>query len=61
MNARFIRNRRDAKVMGVAAGLADLTGVDPTMIRLGFIAATLIAGPVALLFYLLAGLLAPAE
>jgi phage shock protein C len=37
MNGRFLINRGDAKVMGVAAGLADYTGVDPTIIRLGFI------------------------
>ncbi len=45
--------------MGVAAGLADYTGVDATLIRLSLIAATLIAGPVMILFYLLAGWLAP--
>ena len=38
MNGRFLINRRDAKVMGVAAGLADYTGVDPTIVRLGFVA-----------------------
>jgi phage shock protein C len=59
MNQRFLINRGDAKVMGVAAGLADYTGVDPTIIRLAFIAATLITGPVMILFYLLTGLLAP--
>lgn len=59
MNGRFLINRRDAKVMGVAAGLADYTGVDPLIIRLGMIAATLIAGPIVLLFYVLAGWLAP--
>ena len=37
MNGRFLINRRDAKVMGVAAGLADFTGVDPLLIRLGFV------------------------
>ena len=36
MNGRFLINRGDAKVMGVAAGLADCTGIDPTMVRLGF-------------------------
>jgi len=61
MNGRFLINRRDAKVMGVAAGLSDYTGIDPTLIRLAFIAATLITGPVMILFYLLAGLLAPAQ
>jgi phage shock protein C len=59
MNGRFLINRRDAKVMGVAAGLADYTGVDPLLVRLGFVAATLITGPVMILFYLLAGFLAP--
>ncbi|MEO8455073.1 MAG: PspC domain-containing protein [Sphingomicrobium sp.] len=59
MNGRFLINRREAKVLGVAAGLADYTGVDPTVIRLAFIAATLVTGPVMILFYLATGLLAP--
>ena len=59
MNGRFLVNRRDAKVMGVAAGIADYTGVDPTIVRLALVAATLIAGPVTILFYLLTGWLAP--
>jgi phage shock protein C len=61
MNERFLINRRDAKVMGVAAGLADYTGVDPTLVRLAFVALTLLTGPVMILFYVLAGLLAPAR
>jgi len=59
MNGRFLINRRDAKVMGVAAGLADYTGIDPLLIRLALIGATLVTGPVIVLFYLLAGWLAP--
>jgi len=59
MNGRFLLNRREAKVMGVAAGLADYTGIDPLIIRLGLVAATLITGPLVILFYLLAGWLAP--
>jgi len=31
------------------------------MIRLGFVAATLMTGPVMILFYVLAGLLAPRQ
>ncbi len=61
MNGRFLINREEGKVMGVAAGLADYTGVDPLIIRLGFIAATLITGPIMILFYLLTGWLAPAR
>jgi phage shock protein C len=59
MNGRFVLNRHDAKVMGVAAGLADYTGFDPLIIRLGLVAATMIAGPLVILFYVLTGWLAP--
>jgi phage shock protein C len=58
MTARFVVNREQGKVMGVAAGLADVTGIDPLIIRLGLVAATLIAGPLVILFYVLTGLLA---
>jgi phage shock protein C len=61
MNGRFLLNRGDAKVMGVAAGLADYTGVDPTIVRLGFVALTLLTGPVTVFFYILTGLLAPRQ
>ena len=61
MNGRFLINRRDAKVMGVAAGFSDYTGIDPTLVRLGFAALTLITGPVMILFYVLTGLLAPQQ
>src|SRR5690242_6854852 len=61
MNGRFLINRGDAMVMGVAAGLADYTGVDPTIVRLGFVALTLLTGPVMILFYVLTGLLAPRQ
>ena len=44
--------------MGVAAGLADWTGVDALLIRLGMIAALLLTGPVVILFYILTGWLA---
>jgi phage shock protein C len=59
MNGRFLINRSDAKVMGVAAGLADYTGIDPTIFRVGFVALTLITGPVMLFLYVVTGLLAP--
>jgi phage shock protein C len=61
MNGRFLINRGDAKVMGVAAGLSDHTSVDPTIVRLGFIALTLMTGPVMLFFYVVTGLLAPRQ
>ncbi len=61
MNGRFLINRHEGKIMGVAAGLADWTGADVLLIRLGLIAALLLTGPVVILFYLLTGWLAPAR
>jgi len=58
MNGRFLLNRSDGKLMGVAAGLADWTGVDALIIRLGLVAALLVTGPVVVLFYVLTGWLA---
>ena len=58
MNQRFVLNREQGKVMGVAAGLADWTGVDALVIRLGLVIATLITGPVMILLYVLTGWLA---
>jgi len=61
MNGRFLINRREAKVLGVAAGIADYTGVDPLLIRLGLVALTMLTGPIVILFYLLIGWLAPQQ
>ena len=61
MNQRFLIHRGDAKIMGVAAGLADYTGMDPLLIRLGMVALTLITGPMMIFFYVLTGLLAPRQ
>ena len=61
MNGRFLINRSDAQIMGVAAGLGDYTGVDPLLIRLGLVALTLVTGPIMILFYVLTGWLAPVK
>ena len=58
MNGRFLLNKRDSKIMGVAAGLGDWLNIDPLIVRLGFVAATLLTGPVMILFYVLTGWLA---
>ncbi len=58
MNSRFLVNRRDAKIMGVGAGLPDWLQVDPQIVRLGLVAAVLITGPVAVRCYVLTGWLA---
>ena len=58
MNGRFILNRQQGKVMGIASGLADWTGIDVLIIRLALIVGTLITGPVVVLLYILTGWLA---
>ena len=58
MNGRFVLNHQSSKVMGVASGLADWTGVDVLIIRLALILGTLITGPVVILLYILTGWLA---
>jgi len=58
MNGRFLLNKRDGKIMGVAAGLGDTLNVDPLIIRLALVAATMLTGPVMILFYVLTGWLA---
>ena len=58
MNGRFLLNRRDGKVLGVAAGLGDWTGIDPLLIRLAMVVATLVTGPVMILLYIVTGWLA---
>jgi len=58
MNGRFVLNPTSGKMMGVAAGLSDWTGIDVLAVRLGLIVATLITGPVMVLLYVLTGWLA---
>jgi phage shock protein C len=56
---RFCLNKREGKILGVSAGLADYTGVDLTLVRMGMIVATVLSGGMILPLYLAAGLLAP--
>jgi phage shock protein C len=56
--SRFVLNKSQGKVMGVAAGLADYSGVDPLLIRLGMVVLTLVTGPIMIGLYLVTGWLA---
>lgn len=58
MDRRFLLNKREGKLMGVAAGLADMTRLDPLVIRLALVLALLVTGPIAVVLYVTAGLLA---
>ena len=58
---RLYRSTRDRVAAGVAAGLADYLGVDPTAIRLLLVVGTMVTGPVVPLLYLAAWWVMPRE
>lgn len=58
MTNRFLINRSDGRIMGVAAGIADYSGVDVTLVRIALVAALLLTGPVVFFLYLITGLVA---
>ena len=57
---KFYVDRRNKKWMGVCAGIADYTGLDVTVVRIGLVILTLMGGgPWTLIAYLIAGWVAP--
>jgi len=53
---RYSLNRRDAKLVGVCSTLGERFGIDPTLVRIGFVAAiVLISWQMALLAYVALG------
>ena len=56
-NYRYSLNRKDAKLVGVCSTLGERFGIDPTFIRIGFVAALfLISWEVALVAYAALGI-----
>ena len=55
---RFYRNKRQGKVNGICAGIADYTGLDVTLIRIMLVAAILIGAGALLQVYFIAGWIA---
>ncbi|HEU5285163.1 MAG TPA: PspC domain-containing protein [Sphingomicrobium sp.] len=57
MNNRYSLNRRDKKLAGVCSTIGDIFNIDPTFIRIGFVAAVfLISWEVALVTYAALGI-----
>lgn len=54
------RPRRGKKIAGVAAGIGNRYGIDPVLVRVGFVVATIVGG-FGILFYLLGWLFLPEE
>jgi phage shock protein C len=58
---RFYRDKRHGKLFGVCAGIADYTGFDVSLVRVGFLAAVFMSGGGVLPFYLIAALVTPTK
>ena len=58
LRTSFYRDKQNAKLMGICAGIADYTGVNAIWIRLGFIGLVFMTGGGIIPFYFIAGLLA---
>ncbi len=56
MSQSFALDRSNAKLMGVCSGIANATGWDALLIRLGAVGLTLfVLGPIMILAYLITG------
>ena len=57
MNNRYSLDRREKKLAGVCSTIGDIFNVDPTIVRIGFVAvALLVKWEVALIAYIAAGI-----
>ena len=55
---RFYRNKRAGKINGICAGIADYTGLDVTLVRIGLILAIVLGAGALLPVYIIAGWIA---
>ena len=58
MEKRLYRNTNDKKLCGVCSGIADYFAIDPTLVRLGWVALILFAG-CGILAYIIAAIIIP--
>jgi len=58
---RFYRDKRNGKVNGICAGIADYTGFDVTLIRICMIAALFLSSGSIIPFYFIAGWISPVK
>ena len=59
MSNRLVLNKRNAKISGVCAGLGDYLGMDPTIIRIGFVLAFIFGIGAPGIIYLILALVMP--
>jgi phage shock protein PspC (stress-responsive transcriptional regulator) len=61
MNGRLYRSRDDRVISGVAAGLADQLGLDPSLVRVAWVILAIVSGGLLALVYLVMMLVVPEE
>ena len=59
LRTKFYLDKKNGKWAGVCAGIADYTGVDVTVIRLGFVLATFMLSGMTLMAYFIIAWMAP--
>ncbi len=57
---KLYRSRNEKMLAGVCGGLGEFTGIDPTLIRLGFVLLTILGGQ-GILLYLIMCVIVPPE
>lgn len=57
---RLFRSTTDRQIAGVCGGLAEYFSIDPTLVRLAFVVATLLGGP-GLIVYIVMAVVIPEE
>ncbi len=58
---KFYTDKPNGKWMGVCAGIADYTGVDVTLVRVGMVVLTVAVSGLTILAYVAAGWVAPTK
>ena len=58
---RFYRDKRNGKVMGICAGIADYTGFDVSLVRICMVAALFLSSGSIIPVYFIAGWVAPTK
>ncbi len=58
---KLYRSRNERMIAGVCGGLGEYFGIDPTLVRLLFVVATLFGGPMGPLAYLIFMIAVPNE
>jgi len=61
LHNRIYRSRTERMIAGVAGGMAEYAGIDPTIARLIWVLAFATTGPLALFLYVLCAIIIPRE